>query len=82
MPMTSCLLTTFMLASISAFSMGSCPSIDKVRDPAAQNHTQLGGLWYEFVMTPGYQGSTTHDCATWNLLFDTNASKQTGVNQF
>ena len=65
------------IALASAFSFGSCPTIEKARDPVSQNHTQFGGLWYEYVSSEGYKGSNPYDCATWNLLYhsDTNANE-------
>ena len=57
------------MTTVAALDFGSCDKFDKMRDPTAQNHTALGGLWYEYVFSPRHQGSVPYDCATWNLLY-------------
>ena len=48
---------------------GKCPTYEKNMCPKQINHTNLGGLWYEYVYTPGFLGQKTHDCASWNVLY-------------
>ena len=58
----------FSALTVAAYSFGSCPTLEKARDPVAQNMTALGGLWYEYVSSDGYRANTDYSCATWNLL--------------
>ena len=61
---------------------GGCPSgLESNKDAAAVNQTQLGGLWYEYLHTPGYLGqSDEYECATWNMLASTPNPNVTGFS--
>ena len=63
-------LTLAIATLVGASSMiaGPCPTFESDVVPARLNHTQMGGLWYEYAFTSDYTEDMGYDCASWNML--------------
>ena len=69
--MTSCQLYLFVVLLINSvfgeLAVGFCPTFESNIPNSEFNHTNLGGLWYEYIFQKDYS-TYNFECATWNIL--------------
>ena len=69
--MSSCQFYMALIVLINCVSgemaVGTCPAFSSNIENSDFNHTNMGGLWYEYLYQPEYS-TYKFECGTWNIL--------------